>query len=169
MNYKIYRKGSILKIEDIDKPELFNGLAKNIFIDKNNVFRKNYRVFNMQDFSFKNILQIGKLYKEDGTLYTEAEFDIFIETNTGTDAQLAETISSGSLVEFDTTLIIPALTDEDFNITPTGTEIRDYQIFETSNPSQDITSSVSSLGALPNQIRIFSALAITIKIIGTRK
>lgn len=167
--YKIYRVGNYIKIVNIHNYEIFNGAAKEVFVDSSNVVKAEYRFFNVKNWKETKSLKLNQIKKQDGTAYTLAEWESFYTDNTGTDAQLAETLSSGSLVEFDTTLIIPALTDEDFNITPTGTEIRDYQIFETSNPSQDITSSISSLGTLPNQIRIFSALDITIKISGTRK
>lgn len=83
MRYKIYAKGNYLYIQNMDVGEIFTGFKKEVFVDKTNINKSIYRFFNVKDWDFKKSLKIGEIYKEDGSLYTEAEFDTFYLENTG--------------------------------------------------------------------------------------
>ncbi len=80
--YKIYKKGSILRIERIDRRQIWSGLTSDVLIDKNNLGKPIYRFFNVKDWTDRWGISISQLFKEDGSPYTEVEFDFFIE-NTG--------------------------------------------------------------------------------------
>ena len=82
--YKIYTKGNYIVIVDVQKNEYFYGIRKEVHIDKSNVNKAVYRAFNVKDFSSSIILAIPNILKEDGTPYSEAEFDTFYQGNTGT-------------------------------------------------------------------------------------
>ena len=81
--------------------------------------------------------------------------------------EIRDAILANSLIEFDVTMPIPANSDVIYDITPVGSEIRDYQIFEVGS-QQDITGQVSTLIAGTNKIRIFTVIALNINIVGTR-
>ena len=81
--YKIYVKGNYLVVVDAQKNEYFYGIRKEVHVDKSNVDKPLYRAFNVKDFSDKIVLQIPNILKEDGTAYSEAEFDTFYQENTG--------------------------------------------------------------------------------------
>ena len=81
--YKIYTKGNYIVIVDVQKDEYFYGIRKEVHIDKNNVNKAIYRAFNVKDFSSSIILAVPNILKEDGTPYSEAEFDTFYQENTG--------------------------------------------------------------------------------------
>ncbi len=83
MSYKIYREGNYIRIIDTLKGELFNGIIKDVFVDKSNVLKDNYRIFNIKDFNDKIVLSISDILKQDGTPYTVAEWETFYTTNTG--------------------------------------------------------------------------------------
>ena len=83
MRYKIYAKGNYLYIQNMDVGEIFTGFKKEVFVDKTNVNKSIYRFFNVKDWDFKKSLKIEEIYKEDGSLYTEVEFDTFYLENTG--------------------------------------------------------------------------------------
>ena len=82
--YKIYTKGNYIVIVDVQKNEYFYGIRKEVHIDKSNVNKAVYRAFNVKDFSSSIILAIPNILKEDGTPYSEAEFDTFYQGKTGT-------------------------------------------------------------------------------------
>lgn len=84
--YKVYIKGNYLHLQEIDSGELFSGLKKEVFIDKNNIGLKNYRFFNVKDWEHENALTIEQLFKENGVAYTEIEFDDFYLNNSGLSA-----------------------------------------------------------------------------------
>ncbi len=81
--YKIYTKGYYIVIVDVQKNEYFYGIRKEVHIDKSNVNKAIYRAFNVKDFSSSIILAVPNILKEDGTPYSEAEFDTFYQENTG--------------------------------------------------------------------------------------
>lgn len=78
-----------------------------------------------------------------------------------------DALENNALIEFDKEMTLGANTDDFFEITPAGSEIRDYQILETSS-NQDVTSDVSGPGDAPHKLRLLTTIAITIRIIGTR-
>ena len=81
--YKIYTKGNYIVIVDVQKNEYFYGIRKEVHIDKSNVDKAVYRAFKVKDFSSSVILAVPNILKEDGTPYSEAEFDTFYQENTG--------------------------------------------------------------------------------------
>ena len=81
--YKIYTKGNYIVIVDVQKNEYFYGIRKEVHIDKSNVNKAVYRAFKVKDFSSSIILAVPNILKEDGTPYSEAEFDTFYQENTG--------------------------------------------------------------------------------------
>lgn len=94
MEYQISRIGNYLKVRNISKQEDFYGLLKDVFIDKNNLAHGNYRIFNVLDLPDATLLEIGKLYKANNTLYSASEFETFYTELTDsalTDFQLRAT------------------------------------------------------------------------------
>ena len=81
--YKIYESDNYIIVTKVENGETFYGHKKNVFIDKNNTNKPFYSIFNVKDFKEDTVLKIGEIQKQDGTLYTEAEFDTFYRTNTG--------------------------------------------------------------------------------------
>ena len=81
--YKIYTKGNYIVIVDVQRNEYFYGIRKEVHIDKSNVNKAIYKAFNVKDFSSSIILAVPNILKEDGTPYSEAEFDTFYQENTG--------------------------------------------------------------------------------------
>ena len=81
--YKIYVKGNYLVVVDTQKNEYFYGIRKEVHVDKSNVNTPSYRIFNVKDFSSNIILSVPNILKENGTAYSEAEFDTFYQENTG--------------------------------------------------------------------------------------
>lgn len=79
-NYKIYRQENYIKISG--KQDWY-GLVKDVFVDKSNVKKAEYRFFNVKDWKSNIALSIGQIQKEDGSFYTEQEFDTFYRENTG--------------------------------------------------------------------------------------
>ena len=81
--YKIYVKGNYLVVVDTQKNEYFYGIRKEVHVDKSNANTPSYKIFNVKDFSSNIILSVPNILKEDGTAYSEAEFDTFYQENTG--------------------------------------------------------------------------------------
>lgn len=81
--FKIYTKGNYITIENNISSELYFGHKKEVFVDKNNKNRPSYRIFNVKDWKSNIGLEISEILKEDGTPYTEVEFDTFYQENTG--------------------------------------------------------------------------------------
>ena len=81
--YKIYASDNYIIVTKIQNNETFYGHKKNVFIDKSNVNKPVYSIFNVKDLKDDTIVAIGEIQKQDGSLYTEAEFDTFYRTNTG--------------------------------------------------------------------------------------
>jgi hypothetical protein len=81
--YKIYESNNYIIVEGIDPKEMFYGHKKEVFIDKSNLDSPIYSVFNVKDFEDGTTMIIGEIQKQDGSLYTEEEFDTFYTLNTG--------------------------------------------------------------------------------------
>lgn len=81
--YKIYIKGNYLVIENLKTSEVFYGFKKEVFVDKNNLQQNIYRFFNVKDWNFKNSLYLSQIFKQDGTPYTQNEWEAFYTENTG--------------------------------------------------------------------------------------
>ncbi len=82
-DFKIFKKGNYLKIQNINTGELFNGLLKEVFVDKNNLNNPLYKFFNVKDWSDRLALNISQIKKEDGSDYTQEEWETFYTENTG--------------------------------------------------------------------------------------
>lgn len=81
--YKIYTKGNYIVVVDVLKNEYFYGTKKEVFVDKSNVNKNTYKIFNVKHFNNETVLQIPNILKEDGSAYSELEFDTFYQENTG--------------------------------------------------------------------------------------
>ena len=77
MNYQISRIGNYLKVRNIDNQEDFYGAVEEVFIDRSNVGKETYKIFSVKDLQDGTLLEIGKLYKEDNSLYTAFTFEEF--------------------------------------------------------------------------------------------
>ena len=81
--YKIYTKGNYIVIVDVIKNEYFYGIRKDVHVDKSNVNNPSYRFFKVKDLKDGTIIELSQILKEDGSPYSEAEFDTFYQENTG--------------------------------------------------------------------------------------
>lgn len=75
--YKIYAKNNYIVVVDNTREEYYYGKVNEVFIDKNNLNNTSYRIFNVKDLQDGTLLEIGKLYKEDNSLYTASTFEDF--------------------------------------------------------------------------------------------
>ena len=215
--YKIYRVGNYIKIVNIHNYEIFNGAAKEVFVDSSNVGKAEYRFFNVKNWKETKSLKLDQIKKQDGTAYTLAEWESFYMDNSVTfgggsggtsvlhitsnttlqniagELVFMQTMSDGtvvylnpdktsylgntslllpysnSLIEFEVTMSLSANSDAVYDITPAGSEIRDYQVFDLSNPSQDISGQVSGVVSNLHQLRLHTTIAIPqLQIKGTR-
>lgn len=80
--YKIYRVGNYIKIVNIHNYEIFNGAAKEVFVDSSNVGKAEYRFFNVKNWKETKSLKLNQIKKQDGTAYTLAEWESFYTDNT---------------------------------------------------------------------------------------
>jgi len=83
MNYKIYSIGNYLRIQNIESGEIYNGLLKEVFVDKNNLNNNLYKIQNVKDWSERTALNLNQIKKEDGSDYTLSEWETFYSENTG--------------------------------------------------------------------------------------
>lgn len=83
MKYKIYLKGNYVIIEKTNPKELFNGLKKDVFIDRNNKNKDVFRIYNVKNFNSEISINIADILKEDGSNYTSVEWETFYTENTG--------------------------------------------------------------------------------------
>lgn len=81
--YKIYRESNYIRVIDITTKELYNGAVKEVFVDKSNVQKNEYTLFNVKHFDETAVLAIGKILKEDGSAYSVSEWETFYTENTG--------------------------------------------------------------------------------------
>ena len=82
MKYNIYTEGNYFTIKS-EVDEYFYGHRKDVIVDKDNINLKNYRIFNVKDFSDKIILKVGNILKLDNSPYTQVEWETFYKENTG--------------------------------------------------------------------------------------
>lgn len=83
IKYRIYTTGNYLLIEDNNTHETQRGFKKEVFIDKSNARVPAYRFFNVKDWESKNSLKIEQILKQDGSPYTQNEWETFYTENTG--------------------------------------------------------------------------------------
>lgn len=83
MNYKIYSIGNYLRIQNVESGEIYNGLLKEVFVDKNNLNNNLYKIQNVKDWSERTALNLNQIKKEDGSDYTLSEWETFYSENTG--------------------------------------------------------------------------------------
>lgn len=81
--YKIYRKNNYLIIESTSPKEVFYGLSKEVFVDKNNLDQPIYRFYNVKNWKDSISLPLEKIQKQDGSAYTQEEFETFYTQSTG--------------------------------------------------------------------------------------
>lgn len=81
--FKFYRKDNYIVVVNELTQETQYGFVKEVRVDKSNLDKASYRIFNVKDFDDKNSLVIDQLLKEDGTPYTQTEFETFYTQNTG--------------------------------------------------------------------------------------
>lgn len=81
--YKIYRSDNYIIVINTSNSDTQYGFTKEVFIDKSNINIPSYRIFNVRDFDEKLSLSINQILKEDGSSYTQAEFEDFYKKNTG--------------------------------------------------------------------------------------
>jgi hypothetical protein len=80
---KIYEFNNVIIIEDLQTNKKFYGIKGIFTINKNSNGRPLYKVYNVEGLENEFILEIGKLVKSNGTLYTESEFDEFYTNKIG--------------------------------------------------------------------------------------
>lgn len=107
--YKVYEKGNYIYIEDVEKSETFRGSKKDVFVDKSNTNRPIYRFLNVKDWKNTFGIEIVDILKEDGTPYTEQEFDTFYETFT----QVFKSPDSGATLEVTYTELLALQTNSE--------------------------------------------------------
>lgn len=96
--YKIYEKGNYIYIVDVEKTEFFRGSKKEVFVDKSSLNKPVYRIFNVKDWKDTFGIELSNILKENGTPYTEEEFDTFYETFT----QVFNSPKGGAVIEVGT-------------------------------------------------------------------
>jgi hypothetical protein len=81
--YKIYRENNYIVVKQENKDNWYYGHAKDVFVDKSNKNRLEYTIKNINDFSEKTLMKISDILKENGTPYTQSEWESFYTENTG--------------------------------------------------------------------------------------
>lgn len=81
--YRIYRQDNYIVISNDLTKETQYGHVKTVFVDKSNANKASYRIFEIKDFDDRTSLVIDQLLKEDGSPYTQSEFETFYTQNTG--------------------------------------------------------------------------------------
>jgi hypothetical protein len=171
---KIYKQGSYIILEDlVSGNEIASGLVNIVFVKP--IEDDHYVFYHLVGYNLGKV-SINSLVDKDGAPFTKESFKTFYTSidNSGggeTNEILQEIADNTSKldIEFDyNNLLIPADSDNEYSIIPEGSEIRDYQIFLLSDPSQDLTSQSSIVEGQPHKLRIFTTLEITVNIKGTR-
>lgn len=80
--YRIYREGNYITVVNDTTQENFNGLCKEVFVDKDNKITELYQIFNISGFT-DNTLITEQILKSDGSAYSKAEWETFYTENTG--------------------------------------------------------------------------------------
>ena len=81
MAWKIYKEGNYIFVEDQDSMVLIEGLAKDVLINKRTLAGTDYKLHNMN--GSIPLLPLADILKEDGSPYTQAEFESFYTIETG--------------------------------------------------------------------------------------
>lgn len=81
--YRIYRQDNYIVISNDLTKETQYGHVKTVFVDKSNANKASYRIFEVKDFDDRVSLVIDQILKEDGSTYTQSEFETFYTQNTG--------------------------------------------------------------------------------------
>jgi len=82
-NYKFYRKDNYIVLSNDSTKETFYGFVKEVLVDKSNLNKAHYRFFNIKDWNSDTPLLITQLLEEDGSPYTQIDFEEFYRQNTG--------------------------------------------------------------------------------------
>ena len=82
-NYKFYRKDNYILLSNDSTKETFYGFVKEVLVDKSNLNKAHYRFFNIKDWNSDTPLLITQLLEEDGSPYTQIDFEEFYRQNTG--------------------------------------------------------------------------------------
>jgi hypothetical protein len=148
--YKIYESNNYIIVESVAPKEVFYGHKKNVFIDKSNVNKPTYSIFNVRDLKDDTTVSIGEIQKQDGSLYTEAEFDTFYRTNTG-NFNGGGTAPTGDFIPLSgTELDSPVTGNIEFFSPATG-----------SNPLIDISDGISISNGESNSISIQEEITLS--------
>lgn len=83
MQYRIYRENNYIYVVNNSTLESQYGHVKDVFIDKSNKNVPVYRIFEVKDFDSNIGIKIQDILKEDGSAYTQTEFEDFYTQNTG--------------------------------------------------------------------------------------
>ena len=83
MQYKFYREDNYIMVVNSTNQEMYTGFVKEVFVKKSNASQPSYTFFNIKDLPENTIIRIGNILKEDGTPYTQIEFEEFYTNNTG--------------------------------------------------------------------------------------
>jgi len=82
-NYKFYRKDNYIVLSNEFTKETFYGFVKEVLVGKSNLNKPHYRFFNIKDWNSDTPLLITQLLEEDGSPYTQIDFEEFYRQNTG--------------------------------------------------------------------------------------
>jgi len=82
-NYKFYRKDNYIVLSNEFTKETFYGFVKEVLVGKSNLNKPHYRFFNIKDWNSDTPLLITQLLGEDGSPYTQIDFEEFYRQNTG--------------------------------------------------------------------------------------
>lgn len=98
----IYTSGNYLFIDDTSINVLYEGLSKDVLFKKNRSSDTEYRVYGVDNFDNKTVINISNIRDESGTAYTSAAFEDFYENNTGLNSFVTTTSSGGILTDLAT-------------------------------------------------------------------
>lgn len=133
--YKIYRESNYIRVIDTITNELFNGTVKDVFVDKSNVQKNIYRLFNVKDLAEDTLFSTPNILKSDGSPYSVSEWETFYTENTGNfnGGGTAPTINTAFVEKTyaSTMSVVYDSTNPNFDITLTGN--LDLTITGTSN------------------------------------
>lgn len=62
---------------------MYSGLKKDVLIDRNNLNKPIYKIYNIKDWDSNKSLDISQILKENGTDYSEVEWETFYSEKTG--------------------------------------------------------------------------------------
>jgi len=149
-NYKFYRKDNYIVLSNDNTKETFYGFVKEVLVDKSNLNKAHYRFFNIKDWNSDTPLLITQLLEEDGSPYTQIDFEEFYRQNTGNfnGGGSAPGVQSVTGVGVDNSdPLNPVITGG--GILPTGTE-RQVVGFDGSGNAEAVTIGWKQLSDLPS-------------------